>query len=121
MNYLFRLIKGYLISLILFLLLGIALSTLILTTDLPENANIYYGLGIMCISTMLFGSYVGRYTAKKGLLTGMLSAIFFMCTLLFCIFLAFLKTINLVFLNPIYALPILFGVIGGIIGVNVKK
>ncbi|MDD3169303.1 MAG: TIGR04086 family membrane protein [Eubacteriales bacterium] len=114
-------LKGFLYALILFILLTLLISVLVKFTPAPEGWALYYMIGVLCISCLFLGLYVGNYIKKKGFVYGALYSIIFLLILSAIYMLAFNNGIEMGMGLIKYLIPILFGSVGGMIGVNLRN
>jgi len=114
-------LKGFLYALILFVLLTLLISVLVKFTPAPEGWSLYYMIGVLCISCLFLGLYMGNYIKKKGFLYGALHSIIFLLLLSAFYMLAFNTGIEMGMGLMKYLIPILFGSVGGMIGVNLRN
>ncbi len=113
-------LKGFLYVLILFVVLTMLVSTAVKYTPAPESLAIYYMIGVLCICCLFLGTYFGNHFKKKGFIYGMLYSIIFLLVLSAFYMLAFSTGLELGFGITKYIIPILFGSVGGMIGVNLR-
>ncbi|QIB69460.1 TIGR04086 family membrane protein [Aminipila butyrica] len=121
MNYLYKLVKGYVIAFMLFFLLTVILAFLIKFTSVPESFSIHYLLAAMCIAALFLGVFSGRLIGKRGLLWAAVLSALFIFLLVFSINCMYFQDLSRNTFHPVYLIPVAIGGIGGIIGVNVKK
>ncbi len=114
-------LKGFLYGFLLFILLTLLISVIVKLTPAPEGWSLYYMIGVLCICCLFLGIYFGNHMEKRGLVYGALYSIIFLLILSAFYILAF--STNLEFGIGIikYLIPILFGSVGGMIGVNMRN
>lgn len=115
-----RNLKGFVFAFILFLVLTIVASLLIKLTPIPEAWSIYYLMIALSISCLFLGIYFGSHLKKKGLIYGALYSIIFLLIVLAVYLSAFSMELSGGIGLLKYVICILFGSIGGMIGVNLK-
>ncbi|MFV0517592.1 MAG: TIGR04086 family membrane protein [Aminipila sp.] len=121
MNYLAKMMKGYFISFVIFLLLTILLAFFIKMTSLPEGMSFYYLIASICIATFFLGIFSGKLIGRNGLISAIIISAIFVFLIIFSANCIFFRELSLDSFNPLYLIPVIIGGIGGIIGVNVKK
>lgn len=114
-------LKGFLYAFILFALLTLLMSVVIKLTPAPEGWSLYYMIGVLCISCLFLGTYIGNYVKKKGFVYGALYSIIFLLVLSAFYMLAFSTGIDMGLGLIKYLIPVLFGSVGGMIGVNLNN
>lgn len=122
MNLLKKSVKGLLFSLILFLILTLTGAVLMRFTPFPElwgRGYLIFALAAVCFAASCF---IGAAVQRTGIFCGLLTSII-ITGILFLIISALLNgTIDFTqLLQIIYLIPICFGMLGGILGVNLKK
>lgn len=113
-------LKGFLFSIILFVLLTLLISVMVKLTPAPESWSLYYMIGVLCITCLFLGTYAGSHIKRKGFVYGALYSIIFILILSAFYMLAFSTGIDLSFSLIKYLIPILFGSVGGMVGVNLR-
>lgn len=121
METVFKNLKGFLYAFILFILLTLLLSLLVKFTPAPEGWSLYYMIGVLCITCLFLGVYIGNHFKKKGFIYGALNSIIFLLILSAFYMLAFSTGIEMGLGLVRYLIPILFGSVGGMIGVNLRN
>lgn len=121
MNYLCKLVKGYLLAFIIFLILTTVITVFIKFTSVPESFSVYYLIAAMCIATLFLGVFSGKLIRKKGLLSAIGLSAVFVFLIVFGINCTYFQDLTLNSFRAQYGIPVVIGGIGGIIGVNVKK
>ncbi len=114
-------LKGFLYAFIVFILLTLLISAAVKFTPAPEGWSLYYMVGVLCISCLFLGLYIGNYIKKKGFVYGALYSIIFLLILSAFYMLAFSTGIEMGAGLVKYLIPILFGSVGGMIGVNLRS
>lgn len=114
-------LKGFLYAFILFALLTLLMSVVIKLTPAPEGWSLYYMIGVLCISCLFLGTYIGNHIKKKGFIYGALYSIIFLLVLSAFYMLAFSTGIDMGLGLIKYLIPVLFGSVGGMIGVNLRN
>ncbi len=114
-------LKGLLYAFILFILLTLIVSVVIKLTPAPEGWAVYYMVGVLSLSCLFLGVYAGNYIKKKGFLYGALYSVIFLLILAAIYMLAFSTGIETGMGLLKYVIPILFGSVGGMVGVNLKE
>jgi len=113
-------LKGFFFAIILFVLLTLLVSLLVRFTPAPEGWSLYYMIGVLCISCLFLGVYTGNHFKKKGFVYGALYSVIFMLILSAFYMLAFSTGIDVGAGLFKYLIPVLFGSVGGMIGVNMR-
>ncbi|QHI73680.1 TIGR04086 family membrane protein [Aminipila terrae] len=121
MNYVYKLLKGYLIAFIIFFILTAVITLFIKFTSTPENLSVYYLITAMCAATLFLGIFSGKLIGRKGLLSAIGLSGIFVFFIIFTINCTYFQDLTLNSFNPQYLFPVAVGGIGGIIGVNAKK
>lgn len=121
MNYISKLVKGYLIAFIIFFILTAVITLFIKLTSLPESISFYYLIAAMCVAALFLGIFSGKLIGKNGLLSAIGLSIIFVFLIVFIINCSYIQELSLDSFNILYMIPVAIGGIGGIIGVNVKK
>lgn len=116
-----RNLKGFLYAFILFILLTLLISVAVKFTPAPEGWSLYYMIGILCISCLFLGVYSGNHIKKKGFIYGALYSMIYLLILSAFYMLAFSTAIEMGAGLVKYLIPILFGSVGGMIGVNMRS
>jgi putative membrane protein (TIGR04086 family) len=114
-------LKGFLYSFLLFILMTLLISVIVKLTPAPEGWALYYMIGVLCISCLFLGTYIGNHIKKRGFVYGALYSIIFMLILSAFYMLAFSTGIDMGWGLIKYLIPTLFGSVGGMIGVNIKN
>lgn len=114
-------LKGFLYAFILFALLTLLMSVAIKLTPAPEGWSLYYMIGVLCISCLFLGTYIGNHIKKKGFVYGALYSVIFLLVLSAFYMLAFSTGIDMGLGLIKYLIPVLFGSVGGMIGVNLRN
>lgn len=121
MNYICKLLKGYIIAFIIFFCFTIISTLLVKFTTVPEKYLFYYLIVSLTISTLFLGIFSGKLIGKRGLLSSLGLSALFVFLIIFAITCTYFKELSIHTFDILYILPIIIGGIGGIIGVNVKK
>lgn len=113
-------LKGFLYTLVLFVILTLIVGLLIKITPMPEGWSRYYLIGILSIACAFIGFYSGCLMKKRGLLYGALYAAVFILVVLIIYMAVFATgiTFNAGLLK--YLICALFGSVGGMFGVNMR-
>ena len=114
-------VRALIYALILFAILIGVIGALIRFSPLPERWMLYYVLGSLCIACLFLGLIAGNLMKRRGILFGALYAIIFLLIiLLISVFITGTNTENGIF-QIRYLLCLLFGGIGGMVGVNLRN
>jgi putative membrane protein (TIGR04086 family) len=97
------------------------MSAIIRLTPVPEGWAGYYMIGILSLSCLFLGVYIGNHIKKKGFLYGAVYFCYFSVILIAVYMLAFTTGIEAGAGLLKYLVPILFGSVGGMIGVNLRS
>ena len=116
-----RLLKGYVISAGLFLLFTAVAVLLLKFTSLSEGAGGICLFVSMAAACLFLGLYAGHLFGKRGLLYGLFFSVILIAVILFFILMAFSSKFSPNMLNWKYAIPLICGSVGGILGANLKK
>ena len=121
MENILTILKGTMISIILTLILLFIFATILTYTTVGENTIPAVIIVITAISLLIGSSIVGRKARKNGLLNGAIIGIIYLL-LIYCIssilggdFSVNLQSIIMIIVGMV------FGILGGIVGVNTKK
>lgn len=114
-------LKGFFYAFILFFLLTLLISTAVKFTPAPEGWSLYYMIGVLSITCLFLGIYIGSCMKRKGLAFGALYSVIFLLILSAFYMLAFSTGIEMGFGLFKYLIPVLFGSVGGMIGVNLRS
>ena len=114
-------LKGFLYAFILFILLTLLISVIVKLTPAPEGWSIYYMVGVLSMTCLFLGIYSGNRIKKRGFVYGALYSIIFLLILSAFYMLAFSTGIEMGVGMLKYLVPILFGCVGGMIGVNMRN
>ncbi|MBN7772435.1 TIGR04086 family membrane protein [Clostridium aminobutyricum] len=121
MNYFAKILKGYLLAFFIFFLFTVFITLLIKFTAVPESQAALYLLAGLSLSTIFLGLYMGNLIGKHGLMVALAFSLLYTFLVLFAVLCAYSKPINPQSFDVKYAVPVLLGGIGGIIGVNLRK
>lgn len=114
-------LKGSIISIILTLLLLFLFATLLTYTNISENTIPAVIIIITAINLLIGSSIASRKMKKNGLINGgIIGAIYLLTIYIISSIVSGSFSMNLKSIIMI-AVGILFGVLGGIVGVNTKK
>lgn len=113
-------VKAFLYASIIFAVLVAGIGLLIRFSPLPERWAMFYLLTALCIACLFLGLYAGNMMKKGGILYGALFAVAF--TLLILVLSVLITgTFSEDGIFQIrYLLCIIFGSIGGMVGVNLR-
>lgn len=114
-------LKGFIYAFILFILLTLLVSAAVKFTPAPEGWSLYYMIGVLCVACLFLGAYSGNRIKRKGIVFGALYSIIFLLILSAFYMLAFSSGIEMGFGLIKYLIPVLFGSVGGMIGVNMRS
>lgn len=113
-----RLFKGYICTVIVLFATLFLLAIGLRFTNLPGECAMPLSLLCLSIATVFLGYVTGYSIGKKGLLFGLLSAIIFITFIIILITFGMSEQIAISKKYILYAIPISFGGIGGILGAN---
>lgn len=122
MNLIRMSLKGLCFGAVLFLVFSIAGAMLLKFTSFPEEWG--YGYCIFMISILCFSLSLicSLQIQQAGVLCGILTSIAVIFLVIFLISIAIKEPVEFHnYIRPSYGISILLGVLGGILGVNVKK
>ncbi len=114
-------LKGLLYAFILFVLLTLLVSVIVKLTPAPEGWALYYMVGVLSVSCLFLGVYIGNYIKRKGFVYGALYSVIFLLILLAFYMLAFSTELDMGMGMLKFLIPVLTGSVGGMIGVNLKN
>jgi putative membrane protein (TIGR04086 family) len=116
----YRIGRAFIISVIMFTILMVAIGLLLRFTSLPERWTYLYILGALCFACFIMGLLSGHALGKNGILFG---AVFSILLLLIIIVVTVLITgtysVNGL-MRPSFIPCIISGSLGGMVGVNIK-
>ncbi len=112
--------KAFIMSFVCLIILLALIGLLIRFTSLPERWASLYVLAALCISCFFAGILTGSVMQKKGVLLGALFAAIFLLIVLILSVLVTGAVSEAGFFQLRYLPCILFGSIGGMIGVNLR-
>lgn len=121
MNYICKLVKGYFIAFIIFLLATFFITGLIKFTSVSEAYSFYYLLAALSVATLFLGVFSGNLIGRNGLICAAGFSLIFVFLVVFGACCAYFEQISKDTFDLRYIIPVLIGAVGGIIGVNVKK
>ena len=121
MDIVWKNLKGFLFALILFVLMTLAVSAVVKLTPAPERWALYYMIGVLCVTCLFLGTYFGNHYKKRGLMYGALYSVIFLLILSAIFMLAFSTGLEFGLGTTKFIVPVLFGSIGGMIGVNMRS
>ena len=114
-------LKGFFFAFILFILLTLIVSAAVKFTPAPEGWSLYYMIGVLCFTCLFLGLYTGNFIKKKGFVYGAFYSIIYLLILSAFYMLAFSTGIEIGPALVKYLIPVIFGSVGGMIGVNLKN
>lgn len=120
MEMLKRIMKASFMVLLVFGILTLILAALICFT--PFNEKWTYGglIAALSISTVLSGVLFGKLVGKKGILVGFAASVLFMLFILFIVNMVFSGRFGIDTLTVYCLIPVMTGIVGGIVGVGSK-
>ena len=121
MNFIRRILKILALLIIVFAVFTAILAALITFTPLGEKWAYVGLLTIVTLLCIMTGYLTGNLFTSKGLVIGLISSVVTVELLFLCVQLVILGKITDVFPDVIYLISILFGTVGGIVGVNNNK
>ena len=121
MQKMFRIVKGYILSLGVFLFLTFVLAVILRNTGMPLQFAMPFGILVCTAAAFLFGMVFGSTFEKRGLFFGFFSAVLFMGLLTVLAAAAVQAEAVSLPRNPWFVIPVIVGGVGGIAGVNLKK
>ncbi|HZK02398.1 MAG TPA: TIGR04086 family membrane protein [Anaerovoracaceae bacterium] len=116
----YRITKAFVLSFIIFIILIAIVGLLLRFTSLPEKWTYLYVLLSLCIACLLVGLSAGHVIQKKGILVGILFSIIFLLLIIIGAALITGMYSEAGLLRIRYLPCIIFGAMGGMIGVNMK-
>lgn len=121
MEKLTRIGRGYGIGLAVFAVLSVLGAVLMKATPFPESWGFGYAVAAMTVSCLFIGLYVSSYFQKSGILTGLCCSAVLLAIILAVVSACFSQIPDVSMLKPGYFVPLCAGILGGILGANVKK
>lgn len=114
-------LKAYALGIVSFLVLVVLLGVLVCFTPLPEKGMGYYMLGALSLACLLQGLGAGKAMGKRGLLFGLLFSAVLVLSVLAVSLLISGNTGEFPLLQLRYLICLVFGGIGGMVGVNFRN
>lgn len=114
-------VRAYGIASLFFLITVTAIGLLLCFGPLPEKGMAHYMLFALVASCFLLGMMAGAITKKRGLFYGVSYAAIFMLFIVLLLFAATGGESPIALLKSRYLLCLVFGGIGGILGVNQRN
>lgn len=112
--------KAFMLTLICLALLLALIGLMIRYTPLPERWTPFYVLGALCLACLLIGVLMGNVLKKKGMFFGALFAVAFLLLIL-AVSVLITGTYSEAGILQVRFIPcVLFGSVGGMIGVNLR-
>ena len=115
-----KLLKGYLLSILIFVVLTAVAALLLKFTGVPESAGWICLIAAMSLSCLFLGAFTGNLSGKRGLLYGLLASVILVALLVFFVLLCFSVQFSPEVLSWKHAIPLVFGMLGGVGGANLK-
>lgn len=116
-----KVIKGFIFALMVFLISSAVFALLLKFTGLPEKFALIYILASFSLATLVFGIFIGNLTMKGGLLYGGASAIVFIFMIYYAITTLCMLPLEIGLDDLRFLIPVAFGCLGGMVGVNLKN
>lgn len=116
-----RVLKSFLYSMVIFILLIAILGLFIRFTPLPERYMNLYVVFSLSIASLLMGVFAGKIHHRKGLFFGMGYTILFLFLVMIVSVLVTGKPSDHGFLQFRYLICLVCGGVGGMIGVNLRS
>ena len=114
-------IKSLIVSLLFTALMVLLCAVLITYTDFQDKWTGIISLAVSGICCFYMGIKVSRSTEKNGMIWGLISAVIYIISVFLIISLIAEKTWSLESYAFGIVISLIFGISGGILGVNVKK
>lgn len=111
-------LKAYLLVVVIFALLTLALAAAVSFTGFKESWTFGGLVGALTLSSVVIGFFEGRIIGHKGIVTGIAAALLFLLIVLFSVSSAFESALGIGKLSIFYLIPIVGGAVGGIVGVS---
>ncbi len=121
MDKLLKIIKGYLISAALFLIIMLILSMLMLGTEMSMSGAKWYGCIALAASALIFGISAGAAFGKRGLVTGIGLGILYVCLFIFLLTTMFDASFYAGITDIRYIIPVVLCAVGAVVGTNLKN
>ena len=116
-----KLIKGALISTIIFVAMTLLAGVLLSATGMPERFADFYLIAALSMACAFMGLYSGILFSKNGLFSGIVFSAILLGIILSIVSLCFAASISAYALSFQYIIPLSIGGIFGIIGTNLKN
>ena len=116
-----KILKIIILAIVIFGGMTALLATIITYTSFSEKWSFACLITIATIECSLIAYLVGSLFNSKGLLIGLITSIIGIEALIIAVQLIFFGEINSVIPDIFYIISILFGTVGGIVGVNSNK
>jgi putative membrane protein (TIGR04086 family) len=116
-----KLIKGALISAVIFVVMSLVFGVLLATTEIPERYAGFYLIMALSTACAFMGLYTGNLFAKNGLFSGIVFSAVLSGFILSVAALCFSASISTSVLSFQHLIQLAFGGIFGIIGTNLKN
>ncbi|NLV75694.1 MAG: TIGR04086 family membrane protein [Tissierellia bacterium] len=120
LNYILLVFKGLIFSLIITILLVFILSLVLLYTPFKESKIPLFNTVIMIVSITIGSIYVSTNIGENGWINGGILGILYFLVLVLLNYLFFKPFLVDMYLLGKFILSLITGVIGGIIGINMK-
>ncbi len=121
MSLLRRILKILALLIIVFIVLTAILAALITFTPFGERWAYIGLLTIVTLLCMMTGYLSGNLFNGRGLIVGLISSFVTVELVILCVQLVYLGEITDVIPDVIYLISVLFGTVGGVVGVNSNK
>lgn len=112
--------KAVFLAALIFLVLMAGFGLLVRFTPLPERFIMHYTLAALCVSCLFLGVYAGNLLKSRGFLFGALYSAAFLLLLLLAIAAGAGEHEGAGFFQLRYLSCLLFGSLGGAVGVNLR-
>lgn len=114
-------IKAFIYAIIIFTVFIVVTGLLIRFTPLPERWSSYYVLAGLCLACLFLGMYAGNMMNRRGIIFGLLfAAVFTLIVSILGVLITGTFSEEGIF-QLRYLICIIFGGIGGAIGVNLRS
>lgn len=120
-NIWFTLLKGYLISIVLSIILFAIASFVMLFTTVPQSAIRYICIAVSLISILIGGWTAGKSLKNRGWLWGAIIGVFYFLVLFICSCIAASSFTFSAMTVSMILFGFVAGALGGIIGVNLQS
>ena len=121
MEKILRVCKGYIVSVILFIILTVIAALIFTVTEAPMKYSGIFMIIAVTITSMLFGFFSGAAFEKRGLIVGACSGYIYAATVVFAVTTALGSKFAAEMMNAVYIIPVILSAVSGALGTNLKS